>query len=34
MSNDNTRISSLEVSHVNRLCYRMDVCQTLNTYSL
>jgi len=34
MSNDNTRISSLAVSHVNRLCHRMFVCQTLNTHSL
>jgi len=31
MSNDNTRISSLAVSHVNRLCNRMVVCQTLIT---
>ena len=34
MSNDNTRISSLAVSHVNRLSHRMVVCQTLNTHSL
>jgi len=34
MSNDNTRISSLAVSHVNRPCHRIVVCQTLNTYTL
>jgi len=34
MSNDNTRISSLAVSHVNRLCHRIVVYQRLNTYSL
>jgi len=31
MSVDNTRISSIAVSHVNRFCHRMVVCQTLNT---
>jgi len=34
MSNANTRISSLAVSNVNRLCHRMALCQSLNTYSL
>jgi len=34
MSNANTRISSLAVSYVNRLCHRMAVCQALNTYYL
>jgi len=34
MSNDITRISSLAVSHVNRLSHRMVVCQTFNTYPL
>jgi len=34
MSNDNTRISSLAVIHVDRLCHRIVVCQTLNTYPL
>jgi len=34
MSNANTRISSLALSHVIRHCHRMAVCQALNTYSL
>jgi len=34
MSNGNTRISTLAVSHVIRLCHRMAVCQALNTYTL
>jgi len=34
MSNDNIRVSSLAVSHVNRFCHRIVVYQRLNTYSL
>jgi len=34
ISNDNTRISSLAVIHVNRLCHRIVVCQTLISYTL
>ena len=34
ISNDNTRISSLAVSHVKRLCHRIVVYQRLNKYSL
>jgi len=32
MSNANTRISSLAVSHFNRLSHRMTLCQALNSY--
>jgi len=32
MSNANTRISSLAMSHVNRLSHRMTLCQARNTY--
>jgi len=34
VSNANTRISSLAVSHVNRLCHRITVSQALNAYFL
>jgi len=34
MSNVQTRISSLALSHVNRLCHRMALCQAPNTYSV
>jgi len=34
MSDAYTRISSLAVSHVNRLCKIIAVCQALNTYPL
>jgi len=32
MSNANTRISSLAVSHVNWLCHRTTLCKARNTY--